>query len=178
MNSTRRSVLGQIALAMSAVPVAIATPIAMPAASAVAEGGGIDWDQWELEIGYACSHVTYFDDEIALADKAFKRWEVRNPWPVEPDYSSHGERISDFPRLKSAQSAHCERYQNALRQCGRGALRKERSVAFDEYAVVCQRIADLPIRTLSDLKEKSRVARFEYAGGPIKQALLKDLQGI
>ena len=177
MNSTRRSVLGQIALAMSAVPVAIAAPITM-SAPAVAESGGIDWDQWELEIGYACSHVTYFDDEIALADKAFKRWEVRNPWPVEPDYSSHGERISDFPRLKSAQSAHCERYQNALRQCGRGALKRERSEAFDEYAVVCQRVADLPIRTLSDLKEKSRLARFEYAGGPIKQALLKDLQGI
>ena len=74
------------------------------------------WDQWELEIGYANSHVLYFDDEVALADKAFKRWESRNPWPDEPDYSSHNERIADFSRLKSAQSAHCERYQNALRQ--------------------------------------------------------------
>jgi hypothetical protein len=177
MNSTRRSVLGRIALAMSAVPVAIAMPIAMPA-PALAESGGIDWGHWELEIGYACSHVTYFDDEITLADKAFKRWESRNPWPAEPDYSSHGERIADFQRLKSAQSAHCERYQNALRQCGRGALKKERSEASDEYAAVCQHIADLQIFTLNDLKEKSRVARFEYAGGPIKQALLKDLQSI
>jgi hypothetical protein len=135
---------------MSAVPVAIAMPIAMPA-PALAESGGIDWGHWELEIGYANSHVLYFDDEIALADKALKRWESRNPWPDEPDYSSHNERIADFSRLKSAQSAHCERYQNALRQCGRGALKKERSDAFDEYAAVFQRVADLPIRTFKDL---------------------------
>jgi hypothetical protein len=86
--------------------------------------------------------------------------------------------LSDLVREQVVDDANAERYQNALRQCGRGALKKERNEAFAKYAAVCQRIAELQICTLSDFKAKSRVARFEYAGGPIKQALLKDLQSI
>ena len=167
------------AFAAAGTAIVLSAPVAPARATeTTAPATGIDWEQWELELGYACSHVTFFDDEIALADKAFKRWEARNPWPSEPVYGSYAERMADFQRIKSAQSAHCERYQNALKQCGRGALKLERNKAFGAYAVLCERIAELPVRTLSDLKEKSRLARFEYAGGPIRRALSDDLVGL
>ncbi len=138
----------------------------------------VDWDQAELELGCAWAHVAWFDEEIAKCAKAVELWKKRNPWPDAPDYETHAESAADYKNQSARESAWVHRYQIAVRQTGKGKLGGERLVAHQKYIAECERVAKLPVGSLADYKAKTRVARFEVAGGPIHQALIEDLKNI
>jgi hypothetical protein len=159
---------------LAAASVAAAVP--MPAIAAPVST--TDWVQIELELGGAWAHVAYFDEEIALCQKASDQWKRRNPWPDEPDYSSHTQRIADHKNQIARESKWVERYQNMLRQTGKGKLGRERLVAYQQYVTECERVVKIPVLSLADIKAKTRVARFERPGGLIHRAIAKDIQNI
>lgn len=159
---------------LMAAPVAVALPMPTFAAPVCT----LDWDAFELELAQTIQSIKEFDGKIAVANKGFAAWEARNPWPTEPDYDSHQSRIADAKRLNRELSAHTIRYQNAIKQCGRGKLTLQRNKVLEQYETVLTKIAETPARSLADIKAKSRVARLEVTGGPIAPSILKDLLNI
>lgn len=155
-----------------ALPIVSAMPIAMPEISE----RRTDWAKPERELAQIVRQVSELDREIALRSRAFKRWEARNPWPVEPSYDSCAAQKADFSRQKEAERVHVVRYQNALIQCGRGRLQKRSLDLVERYRETCAGIARLPASTLDEIQQKARLARrLESQGGAIHVAVLHDL---
>jgi hypothetical protein len=153
----------------------IANLLALVRPSRPAPVATIDWAAHERGLSSIVVTINSFDGGIAAGTKALARWQARNPWPVEPLYDSQAERIDDLPRMYKAQGDHAIRYQNALRQCGRGKYQKQRNTALDDYDAECERLALLPTPTPHDIKQKARLARLEPAGGPIHRSLFRAL---
>jgi len=145
--------------------------IAVPAASREAT---VDWQALEAEYLGKLEEIFAANEKIAAADKGFRAWEKRNPYPVEPDYDSHNARIADFRRLRDAQSKHAERWCRARMQCGIGKAQKQRLVLQDEWQAIEMRIADIPAKTLADIRSKALIGRHNVSG-LINQSLSKDL---
>jgi hypothetical protein len=158
---------------LAGVGLAMAAPGSLAAA---APAPRINWSALETELRASCKVVTDLDAKIEAAVDAVARWKKRNPHPVEPDYDSHRARTEDFDRLTRSRSKNTERYIAVLWQSGKGALQTQRKEALAEYYRKLDAVAAIPVRTLSDLKAKTRLAFFEHADGPIHQALLRDLQ--
>jgi hypothetical protein len=162
-----------------ALPVLTAVPTTAPAITPVATiptDDQFDWTKPECEIIEIYHKVKCLDQQIAMRSTAFEEWKVRNPWPVAPEYDSHDAEISDFSRHQSTESAYVVRYQNALRQCGRGRFQKQRLDLIERYREICGRLATVPARTLSDIQKKARLARLESGDGAIRAAVLRDVE--
>lgn len=159
---------------LAAASVAAAVPL--PAIAEPVET--TDWAQFQLDLGYICAHVGFYDEQIAMCERASAEWKKRNPWPDAPDYASHGERVADFNNQSARESKWVVRYTNMMRQSGKGKYGTKRLAAYNKYLAECDRIAKIPARSLADIKAKTLLARYERNGGPIHQAILRDLQNI
>ena len=181
---TRRAIMNMIAGAAAMTAAAAVTIEPASADNGASEENKtkpapIDWDQYELEIGCSLARVTFYDEEIAIAERAWKKWQQNNPWPTEPDYVTPAQRAAGKPRFASAQSSHCERYPRALVQSRLGRLKTAQRAEWARYDVDCHRIAGVKVGTVDDLKQKNSIARrFEHSGGPIHKSLVADILAI
>lgn len=161
---------------LAAVGVTVAATV--QAVAAPTNGETVDWDSLEEELIAALTPLNEIDQRIKMVEGYFSRWERRHPWPEEPLYSSHNERIDDFHRLQNAQREHAKRYEVVLTQCAFGRRRQERNDAWSKAHEVAKRIALTPAVTLADFKAKSRISQLENESGPIHRTLIKELRNI
>jgi hypothetical protein len=156
---------------------AVGMVAAVPVAANAAPAQTVDWAALETEYLTVLDEIFDVNDRIKDCEKAFRKWERRNPWPAEPDYDSHNARIADFRRLQSAQSKHAERMGQARMQCGVGHQGKQRLALHNRMEAIEQKIASTPAITMSDLKAKARIAT-NNVSSCIHPALVRDLLNI
>lgn len=143
--------------------VAVSVPV-LAKASAPKADYTVDWQQLESELIAALTPLFRIDREILRREAAFDRWKKKHPLPHGDDPADH--------------STYNKKYETARKQLRFHEQRRLRAAVSDRCAEVCKRIADTPIKTMDDIRAKSRLCRYENNLGIIRRRLLKELQTI
>ena len=155
---SRRKMLATVGVGCAAVALPAAVACALPAA-------GVDWSGLAADLSDAVADMNAAEYRLAIANRGFRTWEKRNPFPVKAD--EEGDR--------AAVSAWVRRYENARTQCGAGAWRRELAACEQRYAAVCARVAATKCQTLDDVKAKAGVGMKDRVDGPLAISLVIEL---
>lgn len=95
------------------------------------------------------------------ANEAVEEWERRNRLR-EPHYASLAERLDDFPRLRAAEQQWQTRYENAMRNSGRGRKAEARSEAIDRLQEAAMRVIRTEPTNIYELECKAHTALIDH----------------
>jgi hypothetical protein len=132
------------------------------------------WGELEAEYLSDLTELWAKFEKVQHRRKAWRNWQRHYPRPVEPIYSSIGERIEDFHRWNEERKLYEARWMKVYSGMGLASLQIEHRAAAEKWVQTEKRIAATPVKNAHDLKAKAQIARLN-PGGHIQSALTDDL---